>query len=245
METNADFSDSSSLFSSNTGSTGGGISLQGGSYILVNNNTTMNFSDNHAREGGAIYNYDLSPGVQKSSIDCFVKHENSSLYRKNWKASFNFLNNTSDGVAGNSIYSTVVYPCTQRTVEERVHLSTSFLFCINSYWYFGSDNCTSQIETQGSRYEVSNGTLSHFPGVGFNLSIKVFDDLDHDITKSVGYTSRIVQTDPVIAQVDPKYTRTSGNFIELTGKENSTVTLELQSIASRPHLLRVKVELLK
>lgn len=91
----------------------------------------------------------------------------------------------------------------------------------------------------------NKSALSSFPGQGFLLPISVSDDLDHDITSSVGYTSSIsTQNKSKIARVDPRFTLTSGNYLSMTGLQNSTVRLNLQSSGSRPHYLEVDVQLL-
>lgn len=241
----ADFSDSNSSFIRNSGSFGGGIALLGSSHFLVNDNTHMHFESNTAVDGAAIYNHVISRGVLKSSIVCFVRHIDPFITPKEWKSTFTFINNSK-----RSIFSTSVYPCTVNNRKTSLELSKNLLFCVTSQWKFINSTCTSEIETQGNEYLLTNSSLIQvFPGRGFLLPIKVLDDLDHDITKATGYESFVQISSEMNSSrngaVDPKYFLTSGNYLIITGQEETNVSLEVESTGSRPHLVRLDVSLQK
>lgn len=243
VSTHAKFYDSAVSFVGNRGDTGGAIAFLGSSHALVNENTSMYFEENFARQGAAIYNYITSQGRMESDIACFIRYSDPVQSRRFWKANFTFVNNTSTR-SGNSIYSASVYPCALDNIEQNLNLTETLLFCINPYWNFVGSNCIDEIETEGSTYTFLNdSTLIAFPGQGFELPISVSDELNHNITSSVGYTSS-VSSENRTARVDPKFTLTSGNFLSITGMQNSTVHLQLQSSGSRPHYLKIDVELL-
>lgn len=245
VSTHATFYNSSVSFISNTGDTGGAIAFLEASHAIVNENTYMYFESNSARVGGAIYNYMTTQGVMTSNVACFIRYYYPLDDRKDWKANFTFVNNSATGHS-HSIYSTSVYPCARGNIEDNLQLVDTLLFCINPYWNFVNSNCSDQIETNGNMYRFENrSALSSFPGRGLRLPISVSDDLDHDITSSVGYTSSVSAQGSrnKSAMVDPKFKLTSGNFLSITGQPNSTVHLDLQSSDSRPHYLAVDVEL--
>lgn len=245
LHSHVTFYNTNASFVGNSGDTGGAMAFMGGSHALVNENTEMYFKNNFARKGGAIYNHVSIQGITTSNMHCIVQYADPFLDRRNWKASFTFDNNTSTGMTSNSLFSTSVFPCALGNTEEDTPLTEMLLFCINPHWKFVNSNCTREIQTQGRFYKFRNAsTITSFPGQGFDLPIYVFDDLNHNITNSVGYTSAVSENDSMIAQVDPKFTLTSGNYLILTGKENSSVNLELQSSESRPHQLTMDVKLL-
>ena len=246
VSTHAIFYGTNVTFESNTGDLGGAIALLG-SHFLVNDHTKMLFTNNFAHNGGAIYHLITSQGVMKTNLACFVRYQDPHSDRRYWKASFTFINNNSTGSASNSIFSTSVYPCSMRNIKEDISLPESLLFCINHHWKFVGRNCTDEIQTQGNTYQFNNvSMITSFPGQGFELPISVFDDLEHNITLSTGYFSTVATNNgSIAAQVDPKFTLTSNNYLIITGEENYTVPLVLQSSGSRPHHLKMDVKLLK
>ena len=237
------FYDSTLMFSNNRGDTGGAIAFLASSHAIVSNTTNMTFEGNFAHKGGAIYNLFVTQGDISANTACFIQYLDPRVNRRDWEASFTFVNNTSTDHKCSSIFSTSVYPCAYRNRERGSQLSDSLMFCTNPNWDFGGENCTSGIETEGDMYIFLNeSVITAYPGHGFKLPIEVCDDLGHDITDSVGYTSTVPTQK---AQVDPRFKFTSDNFIVITGRENSTVNLELQSSGSRPHYLQIEVKLLE
>ena len=227
-------------FLRNKGDTGGAIAFLGSSQALVNENTSMYFISNSARKGGAIYGFISGQGDVNSNTGCFIGYKDPFKNRREWNASFVFINNTSTDLASNSIYTSSVFPCAQGNIDENSNLTDFLLFCQNHNWKFVDRNCADEIQTEGSSYKFDSD-LALFPGRGFNLPIQVYDDLGHDITNSVGYTSTILNSS--LAKVDPKYTLTSDNYLIIEGKENVSVTLALQSSGSRPHYLEMNITL--
>ena len=242
----AKFYDSTLTFTNNRGDTGGAIAFLGSSYALVSNTTNMTFEGNFAHKGGAIYNLYAAQGDISANTACFIRYLYPLTDKRDWKANFTFIDNMSTNhmYKCRSIFSTSVYPCAHRDRKSGSQLSNFLMFCTNPNWDFsGNSNCTSEIETEGDMYTLVNDTaIIAYPGHGLMLPIEVRDDLGHNITDSVGYTSTVHTPD---AQVDPRFKFISNNFIVITGPENSTVNLELQSSGSRPHYLQIEVKLLK
>ena len=247
--THADFCDSDMSFVNNRGDTGGALALLGDSHIVINDNTKMYFAHNLAREGGAIYNYNAAQGALRSNFACFIRYHDPFSDRQKWKASFTFFNNTSTGLPRNSIFSTSVYPCALNEVDEDMPLSQSLVFCSNLHWTFKDSNCTKEIKTLGDKYVFTNKSrITSFPGQGFMLPISVFDDLKRNITNSTGYMPlkiKSVSDSAKVARVDPIFSLISENYLVITGQENNTITLELESSGARPYILRLEIDLQK
>ena len=246
VSTFATFFDSYLTFENNRGDTGGGIALIGSSHAIVSNTTNMKFEGNFAHKGGAIYNFIITRGNMKVSSSCFIQNQDPLADMSSWGAKFTFINNTSTDPNSNSIFSTSVYPCLYGHIEPKMQLSDALLFCKNENWLFIDANCSDEIETEGNLYKFNMSALNVYPGKGFTLPISVYDDLGHDITDSVEYTSTIpTANNSQLAQVDPRFKLVSANFIIITGLENTTVSVELQSSGSRPHYLQIEVNLLE
>ena len=247
--THADFCDSDMSFVNNRGDTGGALALLGDSHIIINDNTKMYFAHNLAREGGAIYNYNAAQGTLRSNFACFIRYHDPFFDKQKWKASFTFFNNTSTGLPRNSIFSTSVYPCALNEVDKDMPLSQSLVFCINPHWTFKDSNCTEEIKTLGDKYIFTNKSrITSLPGQGFVLPISVFDDLKRNITNSTGYMPLKIK--PVnecakVARVDSKFSLISENYLVITGQENNTISLELESSGARPYILRLEIDLQK
>ena len=182
--------DSTLNFTNNRGDTGGGIAFLGSSHAVVSNTTNMHFERNFAHKGGAIYNFIVTQGDIVATASCFVQNQDPFVDIRQWGAKFTFINNTSTDRKSNSIFSTSVYPCAHGPVEEGEQLSDALLFCINKNWIF--DNCENETRTEGDSYTFLNmSAITAYPGQGFELPIEVRDDLGHNITDSVGYTSTV------------------------------------------------------
>ena len=248
MGTHADFCDSDISFVNNRGHTGGAMALRD-SHIVINDNTKMYFAHNLACEGGAIYNFNAAQGEFSSDFACFIRYHDPFSDRQEWKASFTFFNNTSTGLPRNSIFSTSVYSCVLNEVDRNIPLSQSLVFCSNPHWTFKDSNCTEEIKTLGNEYNFTNESrITSFPGQGFMLPISVFDDLKHNVTNSTGYMPlkiKSVNDSAKIAQVDPKFSQISENYLVITGQENNTISLELESSGPRPYILRLEIDLQK
>ena len=245
VETHADFCDSNVSFVNNKGDTGGALALLGDSHVLVNDDTEMYFAHNSAREGGAIYNHNIAQRSLKADFGCFIQYYDLFANRNEWGASFTFFNNTSIGMPTSTIFSTSVFPCALNNIDAGVPLAETLLFCNNSHWNFVDSNCTDEIKTQGNLYKFHNTSkIESFPGEIFILPISVLDDLDHNITKSTSYTPTILSSSNNV-RVDPKFSLISENYLVITGQENVTTSLGLESTGSRPHFLQVEITLKK
>ena len=249
--TYADFYNSNATFVGNRGDTGGAIAFLGSSYAIVDESTNMHFERNFARKGGAIYNLLTGQGVVRSSIACFILNSDPFEKRSKWKASFTFVNNTSINNTRNSIYTTSAFPCARGYIDDTRELSKTLLFCNNPNWKFVDSNCINEIQTEGNLYKLASEKvpISSIPGMGFDLPVQVYDDLGHNITNSTGYTTTVSpmvtnESTATVAQVDPKFSLTSDNYVSIEGQENTKVKLELQSTGSRPHYLQMEVDLL-
>ena len=64
-----------SVFHNNTGIDGGGLALYRNSYLVFHENSVLNFTNNTAQRGGAIF-VDDQPGVQDPCFFQYSDHTN-------------------------------------------------------------------------------------------------------------------------------------------------------------------------
>ena len=231
------FDDHSSIsFINNRGVRGGGIALLGGSFLLIGENTSVIFINNHASQyGGAIYNEYSSRQDLKSSIDCFIRYEKPFIGPKEWAVQFYFLNNKANKL-GQSIYSTAILPCLYGDSD------VTKIFCwtdehSNEHWIYEGSNCSDQIHTEPQQFSLwysDNISLpiTAYPGQTFRLPLNAWDDLSHNVTNNSVYYAYMEES-IISAEVKPGYTYVASNYIRVTGEPRDNLTLVMQTEGSR------------
>ena len=221
-------------FDGNEGLNGGAITLLGTAYILVGEQSTMNFFNNHATQhGGALYNHYITRRDLKSSISCFIRYTEPFVKPTDWNVMFHFRNNTS-GKTGKSIYSTAVLPCLYG-------LSNFTPFCWNdSKWRYDS-SCKDEIFTEANNFSfkcnsisMNHILLSAYPGKQFHLPLYAWDDLGHNVSSDTVYYAYTNGTPN--AKVKAEFSYVANDYISITGSPNAdhtNTTLGLQTSNSR------------
>ena len=103
-------------FSSNIGAVGGAIAMYAFSYITINKNTHIEFVENHADTlGGAIYHHTIDQNDFIIGSTCFIQYNDSDKARRK-NVTFHFHNNSA-GVGGASIYADSFGNCYHRCVK--------------------------------------------------------------------------------------------------------------------------------
>ena len=133
-------------FSRNKGRNGGAMALFGKVAIIVEKNSKFEFSENNAEYlGGAIYHTSWGIYDLVYSHDCFLHFEEEGK-ENNWTtASFHFRDNTANGHA-NSIYIPTLSPCLHDLSFGSYH--NKDLFCDNETWIYSHNNKSESCTTQ-------------------------------------------------------------------------------------------------
>ena len=221
-------------FSDNHGSNGGAIALLGMATLVIGKNTSFTFKNNFASlQGGAIFNNYVAKEDIRSSSKCFIQYTDPFTKRENWQTYFYFKGNKA-GKLGHSIFSTTILPCWWSEDIQADHNIVSDIFCWNnSIWVYDNSSCDREISTYPRSFNFSklNADPVIYPGHKFKLSIDTFDDLDHDVSQSTIYTATTSNTS--LSEVDPVYTYIADGYVSITGEEDQTITLELNTANTR------------
>ena len=233
-----DFMNCSANFTHNHGSKGGGIALLGSAWILINESTELYFYNNTAEtHGGAIYNRYTDKGSLASHANCFIRHYNPILQPDHWNATFLFRDNYQmNDVKKNAIFSTSMLPCTRSGGS--TWSNSSETLCWQGWDY----NCSEEISSEpGSITFKKKPTLKAYPGRHFLLPLIIEDDVHHNITTQTVFSAS--SNDTCTAKVEPSFTYVSGEIVVVTGIENRTFILELDSDGDRVWHVEFTVEL--
>ena len=238
------FTNTSILFSNNTGNKGGAISLLGGSWITVHENTHLMFCNNTAYDkGGAIYVMSIGEHDLISSRNCFIRYFDSTKYLFDWKTNFTFVDNEAM-VAGNSVYATTLLPCiwtASNASSYNLSEATKDLFNDTPFYYYCSSNKSinrSEIATAASHFV--NSTTEVFPGQLKKLAINISDDKGNDASS---YTGFLVVTNNMSFNYAVKNNHIFNQLIRLYGDPNTSVDLTLLTTSSTSYQIKVPVSI--
>ena len=236
--THLDFKNCTANFSFNSGYQGGAIVLLGVAWLLIDDSTSMVFINNSAvTRGGAISNRYIEREEFKIYPSCFIHHSKLHLDPRDWNATFSFTNNTA-GMYGNSIYTTSILPC--GSTEGRF-VNRKEIFCWRT-WHYSSNNCSTEIASDTGRIVVpSNGLIETIPGKMFTVPMNISDDLNHTLNNDSVFTASTLNLD--VAQVAPEFRFVAREAVIMTGKENVTIQLKLNSPEDREWQVNVQVKL--
>ena len=245
------FSDCNANFYGNSGHKGGAVILLGGSFLIINETTQMNFQTNNAMvQGGAIYNTYIVREHVVSTSHCFFQHINRLKEPEDWGARFTFQGNTlTFGSYENSIYSTSILPCTWAGTS--IHKNKSAVFCWEGWYYTNSTGdpvqCSTQLSTDVGEITLTaagdSNLVQAFPGHEFKFNIDIKDDFGHDVSERTPFVAAIKASNSAMGVNGDLY-YIWGESTTVWGKEENNVTLMLDSHNDRVWRLEIIVELL-
>ena len=253
VHTRLNFGDCNARFFHNTGNKGGGIALLGGSHLMINSNTRMNFTQNSAMvHGGAIHNTYISRENMDSYTHCFIRHIDPYKYPDDWGASFYFQDNIHMcGSHPNSIFSTSILPCAWAG-GVGVNANLSEIFCWSNWSYFDGEknavDCADQLSTDTGN--ITFTTANHknhvqaFPGHQFDLKIDITDDLGHDISEQTMFIAVTNTSDSFLGGEGNLYSYVWGESATVWGEETDNIVLTLDSVEDRVWHLEIIIDLL-
>ena len=219
-------------FTNNSASNGGAIALLGDASILVGPNTRMTFVNNSAKgHGGAIYNRYISAERLTSTADCFFQYTDPLIEPDDWKAQFNFSGNKAR-FGGCSIFTSSIVPCTWK------HGNNSDVFRWKNWKYYDT-KCGQGIEISTdpidfvslnkSMWSISD-PIEVFPGFPFRILLGARDDLGNNVTNNTIYYAELHDPNSTVtAEIADGFSYVISNYMNINGKPNSTVKLQLQT----------------
>ena len=242
------------LFSLNQGNKGGAITLLGGSFIMIDENTQMTFRDNSAMvHGGAIYNTYISRQNMESYSHCFIRHIDAFKHPNEWGAKFTFEGNIHMcNSRQNSIYSTTLLPCSWAG-GVGVNANQSAIFCWEGWSYTNKTGdpvkCRSQISTDAGEIKFMTRDRSNvveaFPGHEFNLEIDIKDDVGRDVSQQTVFVATTNSKESALGVNGDLFSYVWGESATVWGEENTTIVLTLDSVEDRMWHLEVIIELMR
>ena len=258
----ANFSHSTSHFTSNRGKYGGGINLLGSAFVLIDNSTSMTFKRNTADVyGGAFANIFIERENFMTLPNCFLHHVIPFLHPDHWGATFRFEDNNA-GLLGQSIYTTSLLPCSWAGGSGSNRIEK--ILCWKGWHYVRnglSVDCHGEINTDSGHIRFGNQSnndtevfdddlsmpspvpiLTAIPGREFQIPLIIKDDLNMTVNKETVFSAKTLDSE--VSQVNPRYTFVSGEFVRVDGAGGNNITLQLQSNRERTWELEVKVQLL-
>ena len=224
------FSGCNATFSKNSGGNGAGIALLGVAYLLIGQNTRMNFINNHVSGyGGGIYNDYIGQENMKSDINCFMRYQDPFIAPKDWEVWFYFRNNSADKL-GNSIYSSSILPC---SLAGHNFVKREEIFCWNKErWIYDSSKCHCQIYTSARNFSLINTARKSdiiYPGRDVNLHLHATDDLGHDVTSITVYSAFVPRKYQDFARVDPRFAYIADNSIIFNGQPERNFSVRIET----------------
>ena len=241
--THVDFSRCAATFYNNSGISGGGLALLGAAGITIDENTSVNFTRNHASVyGGALYNVYIEKENLVAYSNCFVRHREPFKHPQKWNATFYFKNNYAI-VSGQSIYSTSILPCA--LVDESWSVDNNTL-CLDNWLYYQNDaevNCSIEISTEAGYIGFPNKPKVRVaPGEVFQLDLEILDDLGKSVSKQTVFTAHTTMTSEN-ASVDPRYNYISSQELAVNGEVGTNSTVRLSTTGQRSWHVHLDVEL--
>ena len=232
-------------FDKNVGNNGGAIALLGNTYIILDQNTTVWFTENIAySKGGAIYFISSSERDFISTQKCFIFYSNRSAEQGQWNASVYFQNNSD--LLKKSIYATTLLPCVWGNLPGSIKVDSSSLDLLFDQTFHFVSSCGptigSNAMTDAINITVNEPTPVEIPpGRLYKFNITSRDELGN-IVEPIFF----VQTSrPNVSAVDSTTVYIYDNHIRLYGQPHSNAKLHLQTVSGRPWSFTINITLSK
>ena len=226
--------DGTVAFHENKGRNGGAIAIFGTALIVVGKYSKMEFTENNADYlGGAIYHTGLGIYHLIYSRFCFIQ------YGQQDTPNFVFTNNKANNKS-NSIYASTLLPCLR---DVSLGDYNENIFCRNNTFVYNYDqhneSCHTQITIAPSEINIDTSKPNlAIPGqYPIKINYKVESNTNYNITNQ---NPLIVAIDTIPSQHDAssaifpsnkesRFSYISNHNLYLTGKENTNVSLTLET----------------
>ena len=210
-------------FTGNTGKLGGAIALLNQASLIVMDGSKLLFYNNTANDkGGAIY---VSNYFDNYAIP--MTRIQCAIKFSN-TSSFIFEGNTADHKE-NSIFATSVLSCAE---NELVNYSKLSPFCWSN-WYYEGSTCSKQVFTSPATIQKTVPSLSIdvFPGFPFPLPIRLVDDYGKDITSKFVVSAFVI--DGNYASVDSSSQYIAGGNTTIYAVPGTVIEVAIETAEPR------------
>ena len=231
--------DNSTLeFTGNVARKGGAISLIGFAGLVAYKNSVVEFSDNSAIESGGAVFYDSTDYLDVlNSRRCFLRYKELIPVSK-WDAKFIFRNNTSRRY-GHAIYATYLEACARASIT---NASTKYnildVFHWKSFTFMPSLGSEPHIiTTDPVSLYLDHDHIKVAPGIITDLKFVVKDGLEQNL-ETVLYTA--CEEDCQYGNVSDSYSYVSDEEIMFEGMQNKSIIINAETLHRR--LLDVRLE---
>ena len=239
-------SGSTVVFEKNTAANGGAITLLDNSYLVLHENTTLNFTHNTASgKGGAIYTDTDGQRSFSSRRFCLAVFHDATLSPYEWKernVTVYFVNNKAKH--GNSIFTTTLLTCVWGELAEiQLDEIKQVYYWNGTFTYEGINNVSGlQQEISSEAIDIKNFKNSSYtfpPGKLFSFDFVPKNDRNQTVDTIYFVTTN----DSSVAVVDDTLSFTSESDTLLYGEPGSTVGLSMVTVNNLPLSISVNIKL--
>ena len=234
------------VFKENTAENGGGITLLDGSYLILFQNTALNFTNNTATgKGGAIYAVTDDRQRFTSTRFCFISFYDFTVSPYKWRennVTVYFANNRAK--YGYSIFTTTLLTCVWGELMKVDLAEIKQVYYWNGTFMYEGINDVSdlqkEISTDAARVENLKNASYHFPPGKLNY----FDLVaENDREEAVDTIYFVTTNDSSVAMVDGTYSYTAEANTILYGAPGSVVDLKMVTVNHLPLSISISVKL--
>ena len=253
-------------FEQNIGTFGGAVCLLSYSYLIIRDNTVVNFIENRGRVKGGAFYVDYASGPDYAYRDCFLYLNSSNVFYCDDEStcdiaqlniSVNFSGNSAPG--GGVVYGSTLSTCFWGQIyrekfgkETEVENFWEFLDSHSSIFHFDRiPNEIAQVTTPTATLSLKRQqthVLHIMPGQRFNVTLVARDRFNHISSPSIAAavmsaeslnTSSPLQTLPKVGSLDIAHSMDTSSRIPITlvGEQHQTVKLALYASYSFAYVL--------
>ena len=234
------------VFEKNTAKNGGAITLLDNSYLILFENTTLNFTQNSAdNKGGALYVDKDDQRSFTSNRFCFIFYYNITLSPYEWKEkniTIYFSNNSAK--SGNSIFTTTLLSCVWKGLTHIGLTEVKQVYFWNgTFTYEGVANISDLDQEISSEVthigNLTNTSYTFPPGKLFYFDLVT----DNERNEAVDTVYFVTTNDSSVAVVEKTLSYTSESKTMLYGAPGSEIDLKMVTVNSFPLSLSINIKL--
>ena len=233
------------VFEKNTAENGGAITLLDNSYLVLYENTKLNFTHNTASgKGGAMYIETDGQRSFSSRRFCMAVFHDATVSPYDWKeknVTVYFANNYAKH--GNSIFTTTLLTCVWGELAEiQLGEIQQVYYWNGTFTYEGIDNASGlqqEISSEATDIENSNPSYTFPPGKLYSFDFAPKNDRN-EVVDTIYF---VTTNDSSTAVVDDTLSYTSESSTMLYGEPGSTLALKMVTVNSLPLSISINVKL--
>ena len=210
--------DGHNTFINNSGINGGGMALYGFSQLLLKQNTSISFVNNHASEsGGGIF---VSQVIDGNDLT-ICSFKNFPYYNTNTKTMLYFVNNTAD-ISGDVLYGGKISDCSYFDFDHQFYYPQQTGLSVVSSDPIQVCFC----ESNRQNCSIRNINITAIPGINVNISLATVGNKD-GLTKGV---IKLTTSDSSSSNVQTDNTRLNATCTNVTFKLRAKPSLNTTQV---------------